>query len=340
MLRRLANALRAQVNYHVGNVQESLRLDNLAERAEEGRERIAQLLGELKLTSPPDFQALTSSVKGQTSELLREPSAKLDAAVKATDSWLATLQGRLDSLTSGLNDPKWEKDEVLRTIVHDLKHPVGVIKPYAETLRMHGDQLTPEQRAEYLQTISTACDQLVMQIDDLLDTDPRRPVQLQISEVELGALITEVVAPLERDASLRADGGPALHTFTVEIASEVKPIRADRRELKRVLHNLIGNAVKYSPQGGAVRVRVENAGHAVRVSISDQGVGITPEQQSKLFALFARPVDPALGIKGTGVGLYSAKRLVEAHGGRLWVESEAGQGATFHFTVLKHPASG
>ncbi len=337
MLRRLTNALRAQVNYGVSTAKEALQLDNLAERAEEGRERIATMLSELRLSSTPDLQALSSSVREQTSELLRVPSDRLDAAVKATDGWLATLQTRLDALGTGLADPKWEKDEVLRTIVHDLKHPVSVIKPYAETLRQHGDKLTPEQRADYLDTITTACDQLIMQIDDLLDTDPRRAIQLQFGEVKLAELLREVLRPFEHDAALRADGGPALHSFTTAVAADVPTIRADRRELKRVLNNLVNNAVKYSPQGGVVHVAAQTTGHAVKFSLSDQGVGMTPEQQTRLFGLFQRVGDPALGIKGTGVGLYSAKRLVEAHGGRIWIESEPGKGSTFHFTILKHP---
>ncbi len=102
-----------------------------------------------------------------------------------------------------------------------------------------------------------------------------------------------------------------------------------------MLDNLVDNAVKYSPAGGEVSVSVKRSGEPIVVSVSDRGIGIGPSDIGRLFEPFARLEAPAPGsaIPGVGLGLVVRKRLVEAHGGRIWVESETGKGSTFHFTL-------
>jgi len=107
-------------------------------------------------------------------------------------------------------------------------------------------------------------------------------------------------------------------------------VKADRRGLTRALTNLVDNAIKYSPEGGRVTVHLASEEEGTTISVSDTGIGMTPTQVSKLFQPFTRVLDESQHkIRGTGVGLYSTKRLVEAHGGDIWAESEYGRGSVF-----------
>jgi signal transduction histidine kinase len=119
-------------------------------------------------------------------------------------------------------------------------------------------------------------------------------------------------------------------------------LRADRNRLEQVLVNLVGNAIKYSPAGGPVEVRLTPStdGQQVQVSVQDQGIGIPREQQARLFGRFVRATNAAAsGITGTGLGLFLCRELIERHGGQIWVESEEGQGATLSFVLpLDGPA--
>jgi signal transduction histidine kinase len=109
----------------------------------------------------------------------------------------------------------------------------------------------------------------------------------------------------------------------------------DGDRLRQVLLNLLGNAMRYSPEGGTIVVRVndEHAALAARVAVSDQGVGIPPEDQARLFSRFYRAEATLSAGEGLGLGLYISRSLVEAHGGRIWAESEPGRGSTFTFTL-------
>jgi signal transduction histidine kinase len=111
-------------------------------------------------------------------------------------------------------------------------------------------------------------------------------------------------------------------------------VYADPLRLERILYNLLENAVKYSPQGGKIRVSVRPEGEYLVIGVSDQGIGISPSDQAKLFAPFQRLEEfRPEGARGVGLGLLVCRRLVEAHGGRIWVESEPGRGSTFFFTM-------
>jgi two-component system sensor histidine kinase VicK len=128
------------------------------------------------------------------------------------------------------------------------------------------------------------------------------------------------------------------HKFIVSLPKKLPPVYADELRLERILYNLLENAVKYSPQGGEIRVSArQQEGHLV-MAVSDQGIGISRADQAKLFQPFQRIEDSRLdGVKGAGLGLLVCRRLVEAHDGQIWVESELGHGSTFFFTMpLSH----
>lgn len=223
---------------------------------------------------------------------------------------------------SRLNEIAEAKQQLMGTVVHDLKVPVTIVKGQALTLLSDPQrELGDELHQEFLEVIASQCDRLTSMIDDILETDPSRALLVNAQQLELAGLVRQVIA-MHQAATDR-------HEFVVE-TPETLTLRADPDQLRRVLNNLVSNAVKYSPEGGRVTVRVTatDAGEA-SVAVSDQGLGMSAEQMSRLFGMFSRVLDDPNSIPGTGVGLFSAKRLVEAHGGRLEVESEAGAGSTF-----------
>ena len=122
--------------------------------------------------------------------------------------------------------------------------------------------------------------------------------------------------------------------FAVDFPESLPPVYADEWRLERILHNLLDNAVKYSPKGGEIGVSARIEGENLVVGVSDQGIGISVRDQGRLFAPFERlEYLRAAGVKGIGLGLLVCRRLVEAHGGWIWLESEPGKGSTFFFTL-------
>jgi signal transduction histidine kinase len=137
-----------------------------------------------------------------------------------------------------------------------------------------------------------------------------------------------------KNAVQRAKRQSSMHRFVTSLPKELPPVRADVMRLERVLHNLLENAVKYSPDGGYIRVTAKMDSDHLVIGVSDQGVGISQQDQARLFAPFERLENNRIErVKGIGLGLLVCRRLVEAHGGRIWVESELGKGATFFFTL-------
>ena len=142
-----------------------------------------------------------------------------------------------------------------------------------------------------------------------------------------GELIQRLVAQSEKKS--------ALHRLVAQVAPGAAVVKADLTRLERILLNLIDNAVKYSPNGGEVRVFAQNGESVVIFGVSDQGIGISETDIKRLFEPFQRVEQSVIGssIQGIGLGLVVCRRLVEAHGGKIWVQSEPGKGSTFYFTI-------
>lgn len=217
----------------------------------------------------------------------------------------------------------------ISVISHELKTPVSIIKGYAETLARTDANWKPETLHDGLQVISEEADRLAHQIADLLEVSRLQAsgMRLELSEWSLPTLITQVV---ERFAAQAGD----TFTFELRVPSELPPVYADYERTRTVLENLLSNATKYSPNGGTIRVAARLSREQVLVSVADQGIGIAPEEQDKLFQRFYR-VDNRLRreTQGAGLGLFLAKAIVEGQGGRIWVESKPGHGARFSFTI-------
>jgi PAS domain S-box-containing protein len=217
----------------------------------------------------------------------------------------------------------------ISVISHELKTPVSIIKGYAETLGREDAEWDSTTLRDGLTVIGEEADRLARQIGDLLEVSRLHAngLRLELTEWPLPPLVAQVV---ERFA------GQAGNAFSFELRfpDEAPIVYADYERTRAVLENLISNAIKYSPEGGAIRIAGRPDGDHVIVSVADQGIGIAPEEQKQIFERFYR-VDNRLRreTQGAGLGLFLSKAIVEAQGGRLWVDSQPGRGARFSFTL-------
>lgn len=213
---------------------------------------------------------------------------------------------------------------IRRNIVHDLKTPVAVIKGMAETLEQPGIVEDTDLRSELIETIVLESDRLLDDLQDILlpVTADYKPA---IERFDLSRLLM-VTANLERHTS-RA----TRHKITVEGADQPVWVHADRRKIRRVLENLVGNAVKYSPgDDKVVSIRLSQVRDQVHVSIIDEGLGMSAEELQKVMSDGGRVEHHAkMGIEGTGFGLQSVIQILRAHKGELRAVSEAGKGSEF-----------
>jgi signal transduction histidine kinase len=196
----------------------------------------------------------------------------------------------------------------------------------ARTLEARWRELQPEQRQAFLALIGDETTRLAELIGDVLDTSriDAGTFSYRFREVDVAALVEESVAT----ASVTQDEVP----ITTEISPALPVVRGDAQRLRQVLGNLIDNAVKYSPAGVPVEVRASGRNGSVTVSVRDEGAGIGAEDQGLIFEKFGR-VSSGNTKPGTGLGLYIARSIAEAHGGSLAVASTRGRGATFTLTL-------
>lgn len=210
-------------------------------------------------------------------------------------------------------------------VAHELRGPLTTIKGYVQLLE--GDEsITTEIRQRALSRINGETNRLNGLVEDLLDASRIGAGYFQISRssMDLTALAREVAVELQATTTR--------HRLVVEAPSEPIVGNWDRRRLKQALDNLVTNAIKYSPAGGDVTIRLSRLDHEALASVSDQGIGIAPEAIPVLFQPYSRAYQ-AQTVKGVGLGLYITKGIIEAHGGRIWVESQLGRGSTFYFTL-------
>jgi len=255
-------------------------------------------------------------------------------SVGITYAALLDREGRLVNIIGSVRDiTRFREAEELKStfisiISHELKTPVALIKGYAGTLRREDAQWDVETVRQSAAVIEEEADRLTQLIDNLLDASRLQAggLELSLSDVALDQLARRLVDKFRTQTDQ--------HQLSVDFPSDFPVIQGDAARLEQVLANLISNAIKYSPRGGAVRVSGHVLPNEVIVSVSDEGIGIPVEEQERIFERFYR-VDDALSRRtaGSGLGLYLAKAVVEAHGGRIWVESAPGRGASFSFAL-------
>jgi signal transduction histidine kinase/FixJ family two-component response regulator len=220
------------------------------------------------------------------------------------------------------------RDEMLAVVAHDLRNPVSTIVLGADLLLdTVADDAAHAFERRHLGTVKRAAQRMNRLIQDLLEVSRMVGGKLALApqDEDAAMLLKEASAMLRPLAEAR---GIAFH---VQADGDLPRLRMDGARVMQVISNLVGNAVKFTPEGGAVTLGAEWVGSEVRVSIADTGAGISPEQLPHVFGRFWQADDA--DRRGLGLGLSIARGIVEAHGGRIWVESEPGEGSTFHFTL-------
>ncbi|HET6713268.1 MAG TPA: ATP-binding protein [Actinomycetota bacterium] len=223
--------------------------------------------------------------------------------------------------------------DLVANVSHELKTPITAIRAHLENL-LDGVE---EPNHEVLQVMLAQSERLGRLVEQLLDLSKLESGEMPLrrEEVSLGPLVTQVMSEIEvasadRDVDVRSD-----------VPDDLPSIEADPERVHQVIFNLVDNAVRFTPEGGEVRIEAHRHNGSVEVSVADTGVGIPPEALPRLFERFYR-VDPARAREdgGTGIGLAIARSVVEAHGGTIRAESEPGQGSTFTFDLpVARPAA-
>jgi two-component system, OmpR family, phosphate regulon sensor histidine kinase PhoR len=213
------------------------------------------------------------------------------------------------------------REEFLATAAHEFKTPLAVVKAYAQLM----SRREPGE-ARALAVIQRQVDRLTRLLEDILESSRVR------ADDAGGGVDRFDLAALARAQAERLRPAAPAHLLRVDADGEV-PVLADRQRIERVVANLLENAVRFSPQGGEVRIRVEAAAGEARLSVADHGIGIPADRQDQVFRRYYRAHHgtPESDYSGLGLGLEVSRAVVEKHGGRMWFESAPGEGSTFHF---------
>ncbi len=272
---------------------------------------LAQLTGKNK--KPQIIRARTAIIRDK----LHQPSGVL------TIMYDVTYERELDRL----------KSEFISTAAHEFRTPLTTIQGFSEIL-LARDDLTAEARRKYLTYINNQALSLARIINEMLDIsrlESSRSFQLSKVQCNIEETITGVVERFKQQGTR--------HTFRIVLDEMPADWVVDRPKIERVLENLLSNAVKYSPEGGLIQIRGESYQtlHSpvvyYHVAVQDQGIGMTLEQVDRIFDQFYRADASNTALEGIGLGMALVKHVVEAHGGRVWVESKVGAGTTAAFTI-------
>jgi PAS domain S-box-containing protein len=257
-------------------------------------------------------------------------SARGDA-VRNEKGEIVALAGTAQDITE-LKELQRQRDEWTSLIAHDLRQPIGVITMAASALP-ELRQVAPDKATELIKRISSAADGLARLVDDLFDLSllEARRLTLDRRWHKPQAVVAEALERLSHVTNGRR--------VTVTAGPGLSEVCIDQMRIGQVLGNLLSNAVKYGDKGSEIAVRIEQHDTEVEISVENRGAGIPAEDVPHVFKRFVRTAKARRsGAPGLGVGLYIAKELVEAHGGRIWVESTPGQTTTFHVALPSRAA--
>ena len=291
---------------------------------------------EFSLVEFPLAQALSAGETVRAEEIVIEVPDGRSVTTLINATPLRSQEGELESVVVTLQDmtPLEELErlraEFLGMVSHELRVPLTSIKGSADTLLDASADLDPAEMRQFFQIIRDQADFMRGLITDLLD----------VARIETGSLPVAPqptqLAALVDDARSRFLSSEGRHAITIGLPPDLPPVLADHRRIVQVLTNLLANAARYSPAHSTIRVAAVRQGVHVAVTVTDEGQGVTPERLPHLFRKFARSdsKNRARHIEGTGLGLAICKGIVQAHGGRIWAESDGpGQGSRFTFTL-------
>jgi len=247
---------------------------------------------------------------------------------------LNRVSAELGQLNEELEAANRHKSEFLANMSHELRTPLNAVIGFSEVLqeRMFGE--LNEKQAEYVQDILISGRHLLSLINDILDLSKVEAgrMELELAPFHLPSTLESALTLLRERATRHGV------TLGLEVDEHLDDFVADERKVRQVVLNLLSNAVKFTPEGGRVEVRALLEDSFVRISVTDTGAGIAPEDQAKIFEAFSQVgTDQARKHEGTGLGLTLTRRFVELHGGEISVESTVGKGSTFAFTLPVRP---
>jgi signal transduction histidine kinase len=257
----------------------------------------------------------------------------LPLPVGITYAPLLSSEGNLVNIIASVRDiSRFREAEELKStfisvISHELKTPVALIKGYVSTLRREDANWDREIVQDSLKVIEEEADRLTELIENLLDASRLQAgaLAINLSDVALDALAGRIAERFRTQTSQ--------HEIVVDFPPNFPVILADEERLAQVLSNLISNAIKYSPAGGEILVSGQVRPEQVILCASDQGPGIAAGDIPHIFDRFYRAADASRTTKGAGLGLYLARAVIEAHGGRIWVDPKPGEGARICFSL-------
>lgn len=231
------------------------------------------------------------------------------------------------------NTRLFQQNDLIAEIVHELRTPLNALVAAAHLLRR--PELSRSQQEQLSQTISNEVNRLNEMATDFLEFSRLESgrVQLQRESIDLAGLVrecSEVIRPQAQADNLK---------IKLKLDSNLPVIRGDRNRLKRLLLNLLTNAIKYNSPDGAITVRASKSENALHLQVQDEGIGIPADQVPKIFERFFRSPTDEGRVSGTGLGLAIAKRITLSHGGEIWVDSKVGHGSTFHVKLPVEPGA-
>ncbi len=311
--------------------------DNISRSALPGQAAISYRVFRDNVEVPPEkLPAQEAAATGKTvtpreMDLVFEDGRVLPMLVGAVP--LSTADGRVRgsvAVGADISEQKQAmavKDDFIGMVSHELKTPLTVVIGAIKTAMSEG--VSPQDARELLQDASWGAETMADIVDNLLELSRWQANRLNLQTARVDA--TAVVGRMVERASRKSEK----HRLVADVPADLPEVRVDRTRVERILDNLVDNAIKYSPEGGEVKISARREADHIVVSVTDQGIGIAPTDTAKLFQPFVRldSLIPTTTLKGIGLGLVVCRRLVEAHGGRIWVESGPGKGSTFFFTL-------
>jgi signal transduction histidine kinase len=289
-------------------------------------------------TANPEV-AITEGDEELITVLANQISQSLENARLFEKAWTTqqslekNVEERTHELTVALNEVRKvskRKTDFISSVSHELRTPLTSVKGYASILLEEKLGKLPTAAKERLEKINHHSDELVHMVNDLLDI-ARIESGKTVMKIE-GQNLNEIIATVSDLIMIQCKNKNI--ELKTDIQKNLPQVMADRNQLERVFINLLGNAVKFTPEKGKISLKAKGNDEAVEVAIADSGIGMPPDALTHLFEEFYR-VDNAVNqqVKGTGLGLSLVKHIVEAHKGKIWVESAVGRGSTFYFTL-------
>ena len=282
----------------------------------------------------PPYRALQGELVQGVVMVVEHSPAGRTVWVSASAGPIYTAQGRVTGAILSLTDItafhalQQRQEDFLRIVSHDLRNPLTIIQGHTQVLAdtLHDAGIDGDAQAS-VEAIHRSTQRMNAMIQDLVDMTRLESGQLALTlqPVDLRSYLANLLSRTETLIDYAR--------IRVELPADLPAVLADYNRLERIVINLLSNALKYSPSGAPVIVRAQQEAGMVRVSVTDEGPGIPPEEQPNLFQRYYRAQSTRTAEEGIGLGLYITKLLVEAHGGRVQAESEVGKGSTFSFTL-------